>query len=453
MNIAHPVIHGDYVYFNSPYNEIDNIHAVHMGTGREYQVTSRKYGAYNPAISPDGSLIAFNDFTADGFRIATMPNNPATWTPVEQVNVRRVEYHAPMVEQEGNHNILDTIPANQYQVNRFSKLRHIFNPYSWSPIISSDSRGLTVSLASQDILSTTQAEAGVGYNANEQTANFFANVSYQGFYPVLDATFESGPRNVSLTIGEEEQKDTWQESNLILGARLPFNFTHSKYIQTLNASAHTSLTFVNGYDLPGRRLSDINNGSMQAMLYGLSYRRLLKRSIRDIAPRWGQTIALNLRHTPFGGKFQGQLFAAVGNLYFPGLGKHHSFRIRAQYQQEDQSNYRFSSPILFPRGNEYATHSQFYGGSAEYRLPLLNPDWSLGRWFYFRRVNGGVFYDVGQGEGGRRGSKLYQSIGADLTTEFCFMRLPVPLEMGMRTLYFPDTNKWDFQFLVIEVGF
>jgi hypothetical protein len=452
MNIAHPVIHGDYVYFNSPYNEIDNIHAVHMGTGREYQVTSRKYGAYNPAISPDGSLIAFNDFTADGFRIATMPNNPATWTPVEQVNVRRVEYHAPMVEQEGNHNILDTIPANQYQVNRFSKLRHIFNPYSWSPIISSDSRGLTVSLASQDILSTTQAEAGIGYNANEQTANFFANVSYQGFYPVLDATFESGPRNVSLTIDENEQSDSWQEKNLIVGARLPLNFTHSKYIQTLNASAHTSLTFVDGYDLSRRRFSDISNGSMQAMLYGLSYRRLLKRSIRDIAPRWGQTLSVNLRHTPFGGTFQGGLFAAIGNLYFPGLGKHHSLRIRAQYQQEDQSNYRFTSPVLFPRGHEYTSHSQFYSASAEYRLPLFNPDWALGRWFYFRRFNGGLFYDFGQGEA-RQGTRQYQSVGVDLTTEFCFMRLPVPLEMGMRTLYFPDTNKWDFQFLVIEVGF
>lgn len=452
MNIAHPVMNGDYVYFNSPYNGIDNIHAVHIQTGKEYQVTSRKYGAYNPAISPDGSTLAFNDYTVDGFRIATMPNNPGTWTPLEQVEDRNVNYHAPLVEQEGNHNILDSIPTNEYQINRFSKGKHLFNPYSWSPIISSDARGLTLSLASQDILSTLQAEAGLGYNANEQTANFFANVSYQGLYPVLDATFESGPRNVSLTIDEEEQKDTWKESNLMLGARLPFNFTHDKYIQTLNVSAHTSLTLVDGYDLPRRRFSDISNGSMQAMLYGLSYRRLHKRSIRDIAPRWGQTLALNFRHTPFGGDFQGQLFSAVGNAYFPGLGKHHSFHIRAQYQQEDQSNYRFSSSILFPRGHEYTSHSQFYGGSAEYRLPLFNPDYALGRWFYFRRINGGLFYDVGKGETSQ-GSKLYQSIGADLTTEFCFMRLPVPLEMGMRTIYFPDTNQWNFQFLVIEVGF
>jgi hypothetical protein len=452
INIAHPVMYGEYVYFNSPYNDIDNIHAVHIHTGKEYQVTSRKYGAYNPAISPDGSTIAFNDFTVDGFRIATMPNNPGSWTPVEQVKVRTVDYYAPLVEQEGNHNILDSIPANQYQASRFSKGKHIFNPYSWSPIISSDARGLTVSLASQDILSTTQAEAGVGYNANEQTANYFANVSYQGFYPVLDATFETGPRNVSLTIDNEERSDTWQESNVILGARLPLNFTHNKYIQRVNVSAHTSLTLVNGYDLPRRRFSDISNGSMQAMLYGVSYRRLLKRSIRDIAPRWGQTVAVNLRHTPFGGSFQGQLFAATGNLYFPGIGRHHSLRIRAQYQQEDQSNYRFTSPLLYPRGHEYTSHLQFYGGSAEYRLPLFNPDWAVGRWLYFRRFNGGLFYDFGQGET-RQGTRQYQSVGVDLTTEFYFMRLPVPLELGVRTIYLPDTNKWDFQFLVIEVGF
>ncbi len=238
----------------------------------------------------------------------------------------------------------------------------------------------------------------------------------------------------------------------MLGARLPLNLTRSKYIQSLNASAYTSLTFVDGYDLPRRRFSDISNGSMQAMLYSLTYRRTLKRSVRDIAPRWGQTAAVYFRHTPFGGDYKGQLFAAVGNAYFPGIGKHHSLRLRATYQQEEQSNYRFTSPILFPRGHAYTSHKQFYGGSVEYRLPLFNPDWALGRWFYFKRLNGGVFYDFGRGESETR-TRQYQSIGVDLTTEFHFMRLPVPLEMGIRTIYLPDTNEWVPQFLVIEVGF
>ncbi len=191
---------------------------------------------------------------------------------------------------------------------------------------------------------------------------------------------------------------------------------------------------------------------MQAMLYNLSYRRTLKRSVRDIAPRWGQTAAVYLRHTPFGGDYKGQLFAAVGDAYFPGLLKHHSLRIRATYQQEDQSNYRFSSPILFPRGHNYISHEQFYGGAVEYRLPLFNPDWALGRWFYFKRLNGGLFYDYGKGTTEARTTQ-YQSIGADLTTEFHFMRLPVPLEMGVRGIYKPQTNETVFQFLVIEVGF
>jgi Tol biopolymer transport system component len=73
LNLNNPVAHGDYVYFNSPRNGIDNIFAVHVPTGRQFQVTNRKFGAYNAALSPDGREMAYQDFTPDGFRIVTQP--------------------------------------------------------------------------------------------------------------------------------------------------------------------------------------------------------------------------------------------------------------------------------------------------------------------------------------------------------------------------------------------
>lgn len=456
LNIAHPVWFGKYIYFNSPYNGIDNIYAIDTQSGEQFQVTSRQFGAYNPAISPDGSTIAFNDFTPDGFRIVTMPNNPTGWKPFSQVEDRTVVYYEPLVEQEGNTTLLSQVPNRQYPASKFSKFRHIFNPYSWSPLATSTGSSLSVSLSSQDLLSTALADIGLGYDSNEGTMGFFTRLSYQGLYPVLDAEYETRMRNTNVILKDQVRGDTtvsdlWREHDLRVGVRLPFNLTHSKYIESLNLSAYASVTDVSG------RMIENRNGTLQAMRYNLTYRRLLKRSARDVNPRWGQTIALYYRHTPFGGDFDANLFATEGNLFFPGLLKHHSLRLRGGYQREAQGSvYPFSTPLFFPRGKKqsysYTSHRDFYNGAVEYRFPIFNPDWTLGRWLFFKRFKGNAFFDFGEGQTATSANH-YRTLGFDLTAEFHFMRLPIPLELGIRSMYLPLINKWEFQSVVIEVGF
>ncbi|QHT68029.1 hypothetical protein GXP67_15960 [Rhodocytophaga rosea] len=451
MNIAHPVMYGNYIYFNSPFNGIDNIYAVNITTGQQYQVTSRKFGAYNPAVSPDGKTIAFNDFTQNGFRIATMPNDTTQWTPLNQVEDRTIDYHEPLIEQEGNRNIVADIPGKKYEINKYNKFRHIFNPYSWSPLAASGDNSVTLSITSQDLLNTALANIGVGYDGNERTGSFFTRLSYQGFYPILDAEFETTARNTGVTVRRQGQEDTvvrdiWREQILSAGFRLPFNFTHSRFSESLNLSAHTNISNVSD------RMVENRNGLLHSMRYSLSYQRLHKRSIRDINPKWGQTLAIYYRNTPFGGDFKSELFAVQGNLLFPGLMKHHSFRLRAGYQTEMPSVYPFSTPLTFTRGYSYVSHKEYYNGSVEYRFPLFNPDWAIGKWLYFKRFKGNAFFDYGTGKTGDR-TLEYRSIGFDLSTEFHFMRLFVPFELGIRSIYFPLTNTWSFQSLVLEVGF
>jgi Tol biopolymer transport system component len=49
-NIGHPVWADKYIFFNSPISGIDNIYAISLETKQRYQVTTSKYGAYNPSI-------------------------------------------------------------------------------------------------------------------------------------------------------------------------------------------------------------------------------------------------------------------------------------------------------------------------------------------------------------------------------------------------------------------
>jgi hypothetical protein len=256
LNLNNPVAHGDYVYFNSPRNGIDNIFAVHVPTGRQFQVTNRKFGAYNAALSPDGREMAYQDFTPDGFRIVTQPVDSTAWTPLENVTDRTVAYYQPLIEQEGGHSILGDVPRQNLPVRRYRQWKQLFNPYSWGPLVSSSGQALEVSLSSQDLLSTTLVDVGYGYDANQNTGSVFANLSYQGWYPVLDATFSTGMRQTSVTVNNVRQdpdttfRDTWRENRFSAGVRLPFNFTRSKYSESLSLGAFVNVTDVSGYGLP-----------------------------------------------------------------------------------------------------------------------------------------------------------------------------------------------------------
>ena len=79
-NVGHPVLKGDYLFFNSPVSGIDNIYVFDLRTKRRYQVTSSKYAAYNPSISGDGKTIYYNEQTRDGLDVVKIPFNPNAWT-------------------------------------------------------------------------------------------------------------------------------------------------------------------------------------------------------------------------------------------------------------------------------------------------------------------------------------------------------------------------------------
>jgi hypothetical protein len=461
LNLSNPVAYGDYVYFNSPRNGIDNIFAVHVPTGQQYQVTDRKFGAYNAALSPDGREMAFQDFTPGGFRIVTQPVDTTAWTPLENVTDRTVAYYQPLVEQEGGHSILGDVSQQNLPVRRYRQWKQLFNPYSWGPLVSSSGEALEVSLSSQDLLSTTLVDVGYGYDANQNTGSFFANLSYQGWYPVLDASFSSGMRQTSLSVDRQEPidsvpSDAWRENRFSAGVRLPFTFTRSKYRESLSLGAHANITDVSGYDLPVRFYSETGNGTLYDVRYSLSYNRLIKTAPRDLLPRWGQTLSLYFRHTPLRGDFSGQIFTAQAGLFFPGLGRHHGLWLRGGYQQEDvqrtRQSYRFPTTLLFPRGFAYQSFEHFVKGSADYRLPLLYPDLALWRLAYLQRIKGNLFFDAGQGLTEGR-TRYFYSLGLDLTADFNVLRLLPQLEVGFRTYYLPQTGKVGFEFVVLDVGF
>ncbi|RRB07056.1 hypothetical protein [Larkinella rosea] len=472
QNISHVQPWKQYIFYNSPQSGIDNVYVLNTQTGARFQVTSRPLGAYHPTISPDGKRLSFHDFNASGYRIAEMPLDSSKWIPVGQVQDRLVRYFGPFVAQEPGGPLVraalaDSVPtAEKFPQSRFSRLLHAFNLYSWGPVVASDGQSGTIGLRSQDLLSTTQVDVGVGYDQTERTVNYYGNVSYQGLFPILDVGFQRGRRSTSVYVDRRApldslRSDSWNYNQLSAGFRIPLQLTTSKYFQSAYLSAYYGLMQVSGYELPVRPITEVGfGGTLQSLAYSASYSRTLKQSKQDVAPRWGQAVSAVWRTTPFRGQLNGEVWGAQGSLYLPGLAKHHALRFRAGYQQQMSGNYRFAPVIFFPRGQSYVSYNQLTAGSVEYRLPLLNPHWSIGRWLYIQRVKGTGFYDAAQGKSDVRVqgqpvnmTERFSTTGLDLSFVFNVMRLRTPFEAGVRTIYNLKSGEYLIQPLVIGLGF
>ncbi len=84
-------------------------------------------------------------------------------------------------------------------------------------------------------------------------------------------------------------------------------------------------------------------------------------------------------------------------------------------------------------------------------LPLFYPDQHITSLVYIKAVNGGIFFDmVNEKTNGYK--KNYYSYGAELTVDLPLLRLPFPIQAGVRTGY--ETRKKSvFADLLFTIGF
>ena len=497
-NVGYPMLYGQWLFFNSPISGIDNLYALNLETKVRYQVTSSKYAAYNPSVSNDGKTIYYNEQSRNGLDVVKVPLDQSHWTPFDEASIPDSRpLYQDMAAQEGRPGLLDSIPDVNLPIKKYSKLGGIINPYSWGAYVSNDLTQINVGVGSRDILSTTNITAGYVYDLNEGSSLWKAGMSYQGLYPIIDISAQTGDRKTTDTGFGNTTTFKWKELTLEGGLRLPLVLTNSKYSRNLTIGNAAGLTrtskFENSvtqndklvYQGPQRITpaydtlvfvykDQLNNGDLLYNRATLSFYNLLKRSRRDFLSKWGQTFDAELFSTPYGGDFNGQLLALRSTFYFPGLAKHHFFYTRLAYQdilQGPETNvYTFRNRIPKPRGHSYPSDGKFVSLSANYALPLWYPDIALGPMLNVQRIKANVFYDYGRGEGrvyfysqdAKRTyfsitDQVYQSVGVETTFDFNVMRFLPKFELGLRTTYrFSNdfaSSGVVFEFVIGNIGF
>jgi hypothetical protein len=250
--------------------------------------------------------------------------------------------------------------------------------------------------------------------------------------------------------------DTWQQTKIDFGIRLPFNLTHSAYQENLTFINNYSILQVQGYQLPVRYSNEAFDGNYFSTINQFSYYKLLTKSALDVQFRKGLMLNFYWQSMPKAQSLKAELWSIQGRLYLPGISKHDGLSFRYAYQQQMNGNYFFSSPIVIPRGDFYQNFNEYHTFSVDYKFPILNRSIELGKWFYFKRFKGNVFYDFGKGINTNKAVRTninYHSFGVDLLSQISFMRFSQVIEVGIRALYKPQTENIEIYPLVLEIGF
>jgi hypothetical protein len=508
-NIGHPVLTSNYLLYNSPFSGIDNIYALELSSGKKFQITSAKYGAYNPYVSADGKTLYYNNQGRNGMDVVKIPFDPSQWKPIEQVRVFSFNTYDHLVEQEGHSHILDSISNITYAPKRYHKIARMLNPHSWGAYVNNDLTRVNFGITSKDILSTTQIKAGYDYDVQERTGSWKATVSMQAIYPIVDLTVSHGNRidnigsldflginnpgpNADTVIYSRNLTFVWKETTFEGGLRLPLNLTSSKFFQNLSLSNYVGVTqvsnFKNSVNGGGRILPTgpfpginppywffdtyVDGGRLTFNRFSLFYYSLLKRSSRDINSKWGITINLNAEQTPNQGTYRGKQISFSTYMFLPGLFRHHSLwgywafqDSRILYPVETnsswQSNYVFRNRIPLPRGSSVFRAEKMYSMSANYTMPIWYPDIALGPVLNVKRVRANAFMDYAFANNPERrvvrpdqtSTFTYLSTGVEVKFDINIFRFLPELDLGFRYSYGIQPSASVFEFLLGTFNF
>jgi hypothetical protein len=443
-NISCPVSDGKYIYYGSPFSGIDNIYAISIASKEKFQVTSRKFGAYYPSVSPDGKKLLFSDATDQGYLLMEMPLDEKKWIPLDKVEKRIDDNFNILVNQEQNKSILEDIPNKKYSVSKYRGSSPFRNAYSWNFL--SFPPNINLMVQTQNPLSSFGTAIAYKYNMNEYASSIDVKTSYAGFYPIIDlgggigrrtTTKDSttGQTNSGLLDTTGKYTVSWYERSAYAGLKLPLNLSAGTYSSNLTMSVKAAITEISDLHYP--ELFKNNNGIFIPVTYSLDYTRETS-WLSDMLPVWGQELHLSYAHTPFSGDFNGDMLSAQGFFFFPGIAKHHNLFFEAAYEKQNPDNYRFESKILYPRGYSYMFEEELIKGSVNYTFPIAYPDFSFIHTIYFKRLAANLFYDYGMANYNE--PTFYRSTGAELKSETFLFHIPIPFIFGLRGSYLFDSS-------------
>lgn len=459
------------LYFVCSYSGKNGLYSYNLDSGEINFLYEPRFGVESPALLDGNNKFALSDYTSNGFRIIVI-NKDAT-QPVPLAQVEKGTYALADVLAKQEPGIPDfTYPKDslQYPSKKYHKAAHLFNFHSWAPaFVDVNAFQITpgASIMSQNKLGTAETTLGYKWDTEGKTGKFYARYSFKGWYPIIDAEINSG-KNASkywlvnqITNQNDEivrqdtslERYTWNATSANLNIRVPFLLNKGVFNRALQPEIQYDFTY-HGHD--SSTPEDFFHGNYQSVSYRLYFHQLLKQSIQDVYPNFGVVVDALYRNSPLGTTRLGSLTAFQSNLYLLGLIPNHGIRLYSGIQKKNISGaFGFSEVIRFPRGWGKINTTEMYSFGADYKLPLLYPDFNLGSLVYIQRIKASLFADYARLKGNiykegnvvGRYDKQISSTGVELTGDVNFLRFYAPANIGVRASYLPELRSMYFDFL------
>jgi len=440
-------INKDKLIFTAPFGETNNIYLKDLKTKNTYKLTNTRFDASGIKFSSNGEHIYFSEYTADGYRVSKISSNPTEEQLVDYKHLK-TSFAIDELTLESNFILDDSIiPNSKSEVKKYSKSGHLFNLHSWAPL-GIDIDNFTVSpgvtLMSQNLLSSSIGTLGYYYDLNEETGKVKFNYDYYGWYPVIKLGVEyAGRRQFHFNEDSQEYDEVrFNETNISAGVSLPLNFTRSKWIKGMQPYVGVTQQFLKMHK---DSKYTFNTDQFTSLTYQFYAYNQLKRSVRDIFPKWGQSLNLVYRHTPFGQMTNNQFYSSM-YFYLPSIINHHGIRLYAAYQKTEVSNYPYANQLSISRGYTNLSFSEMLSFKSDYALPIIYPDLAIPSVLFLKRIHGRVFYDFTNGLESNEW-KYYSSTGAEIYSDWHILGLPVVVTLGGRASYKIESSSIVYEFL------
>lgn len=456
--LDNPLMIDSLLLFRASFNTNNAFYVKDPASGKMKKVLTSPFGVRFPALGKDSLYFSF--YTSDGYKPGRIAVRDFAQETASEKHFRLAD-SLIMREQWKPAWNNDSV----YSTKRYRKFSHLLNFHSWGPVYIDQYQGKIeggIVAYSQNKLSTLSLSGGYVFDSDYEHGAWMLNASYKGIWPIFILDLRTGKYDYYSFQMKAENIETGKTDTLYLKNRsdytqgeftvqLPFNLSRRNYNLYLspyirykteiisNNKAKQTYHYTQRNDTgyirpvsPGHYRFSTPSNYYQMLEYGLLFGNQTRMTVQEIKPRWGQSVEIGYAHTPWKKLDLGHEWWASGTFYFPGLAVNHSFSFYGGYQERPKDG-AYSKKILQPRG------IRFYGSElatlrTNYRFPLLFPDQHITSVLYIKRLDGGLFFDMGH-EKFRQTEKHYYSYGAELTAGFHVLRLPFPLSTGIRAGY------------------
>jgi hypothetical protein len=398
------------------------------------QLTRSKFGANDPSIR--GNNIIFSDYASTGNSVAIAKLNDLPPVAVKKHDEFLID------RAEKNEDITNDNISTDYNPEPYRKWQHLFRFHSWMPFYADLEKiqtdplsvrpGLT--LMSQNTLSTLITTLSYEYSEDKRHV-LHSNISWKGWFPVFETRFDYG--NSPSVFGNPPLIQPGLDVSGTVS--FPVRFFSGRFSQYLRPSLSGEFSRNIYQEKPG--VFDYQQSKFTARLYLSNFSRY---AVRDIYPKWGQSIDLNYVFSPYDQNIFGNSAFFRTAFFFPGFFRNNGIKIRFEREKQDQSKYIFGNRILFPRGlNTHIISKDLSFASVDYVFPVAYPDFNIASLFYLKRIRSGLFYDYASGKGNRYFNpsvfhtqrESFRSFGFELLGDFHLFRIPFLISGGIRTAW------------------